>query len=410
MSPTQVPVGVKIFTVAELTGEIKGVLDDGFANVWVTGEISGLKKHANGHLYFTLKDTGALLNAVVWQSSIRRLHCEPKDGLEVFAHGRVDVYPLHGKYQFVIDDLHIKGQGAQELALEKLRQKLFVQGYFDPKRKRALPRIPQRVCLVTSRTGAAVRDMLKTLKRRWPATEVWIHDVRVQGETAAGEIAAALALVNRVGGVNVIIVGRGGGSKEDLAAFNDERVADAIFASRIPVVSAVGHEIDETIADKVADVRASTPSVAAELVVPDGAEMFLQLRETERRMGQLLWRRLQLARKRLNDVNGRRCFLRPLERVQDLVQQLDDIEERLQRAIRQRLEKRQHQLQALAGQLESLSPLNVLGRGYSLTRRSSDQQVVRSTEQLRPGDVVLTVVQQGQFTSRVEETAVSRGN
>jgi exodeoxyribonuclease VII large subunit len=410
MSLAPVPTGVKVFSVSELTAEVKGVLEDGFSRVWVSGEITGFKKHTSGHCYLKLKDAGAVLSAVIWRDSVRRLHCEPRDGLEVIARGRLSVYPPQGQYQFAIDDAYPKGVGAQELALQQLRQKLLQKGYFAPERKRKLPRFPRRLCLVTSPTGAAVRDILEILGRRWPAAPVWICPVRVQGDTAAGEIAAALALVNRVGGASVIILGRGGGSSEDLSAFNDERVADAIFNSRIPVVSAVGHEIDLTIADLVADVRALTPSEAAELVVPDRVELLKRLAETETRMRELLWSRVQLARKRLGDLAERRCFRLPLAWVQDLVQRLDGTEERLQRAARQQLEQRGLKLQALASQLESLSPLNVLGRGYSLTRLATNQQVVRSAAQVKPGEVVVTVLQHGQLRSRVEEIALPRGN
>jgi exodeoxyribonuclease VII large subunit len=405
-----VSTGVKIHTVSELTAEIKGVLEGGFSRLWVSGEITGFKRHTSGHCYLTLKDAGAVLSAVIWRDSTRRLQCEPRDGLEVLANGRLSVFPPHGKYQFVIDELQPKGVGAQELALRQLKQKLLQKGYFAPQRKRKLPKFPQRLCLITSPTGAAVRDILEILSRRWPALPVWICPVRVQGETAASEIAAALALVNKVGGADVIILGRGGGSSEDLAAFNDERVADAIFNSRIPVVSAVGHEIDVTIADLVADVRALTPSEAAELVVPDRTELLKRLAETNVRLRDLLWGRLQFARQRLSDLAQRRCFTQSLQRVRDLAQRLDDSEERLQRAVHGQLEKRHLKLQAVASHLESLSPLNVLGRGYSLTRRAADQQVVRYAGQVHRGDVVVTVLHHGQLTSRVEEIVVPQGN
>jgi exodeoxyribonuclease VII large subunit len=400
------PAGTKVFTVSQLTNEVKGVLENGFTGVWVSGEITGYKKHTSGHCYLKLKDAGAVLNAVIYRGVALRLRFDPRDGTEVIARGRLSVYAPQGQYQFAIEEIHPKGVGAQELALKQLRQKLFHKGYFAPARKRKLPYFPERICLVTSPTGAAVRDMLEILGRRWPSTPVWVCPVRVQGETAAGEIADALALVNRVGGVSVIILGRGGGSSEDLAPFNDERVADAIFASRIPVVSAVGHEIDVTIADSVADVRALTPSEAAERVVPNRDDILKNLDETHSRLRELLWGRLDLLRQRLFDLAGRRCFRRPLQRVQDAAQRLDVFEERLQRAVLQQLEQRQLRLQAACGHLESLSPLNVLGRGYSLTRRESDRQVVRSAQHLQPGDRVVTVLQHGQFTSRVEKIAL----
>lgn len=410
MSVGSAPSGAKVYTVSQLTGEIKGVLEDGFSSLWVSGEITGYKKHSSGHCYLKLRDAGAVLSTVIYRGVALRMRCEPRDGMEVIARGRLTVYAPQGNYQFSVEEIHPKGLGAQELALQQLRQKLFKKGYFAPQRKRPLPAFPDSICLITSPTGAAVRDMLEILGRRWPATPVLVCPVRVQGETAAAEIAAALALVNRCGKTSVIILGRGGGSSEDLAAFNDERVADAIFCSAIPVVSAVGHEIDLTVADMVADFRALTPSEAAERVVPDRAELLRSLTEVEVRLRELLWGRLELLRRRLVDLAERRCFRRPLERVQDLVQRLDVAEDRLQRAVRQQLHQRHLHLQGAAGRLESLSPLNVLGRGYSLTRRATDLQVIRSVEQLRPGDKLLTVLEHGQFTSQVEEIVVPAGN
>jgi exodeoxyribonuclease VII large subunit len=312
------------------------------------------------------------------------------------------VYPPHGKYQFSVQEIQAKGLGVLEAALRQLKEKLAAKGYFRPERKRPLPRLPRRVALVTSPSGAAVRDMLEILGRRWPATEVFVCPVRVQGDTAAAEIADAMALVNRVGGVDVIILGRGGGSTEDLHAFNDERVADAIFRSRAPVVAAIGHEIDVTIADMVADKRALTPSEAAELVVPDRLEMLKKIGDIDLRLRELLSVRIESARRRLADFADRRVFRRPLDRIHDLEQGLDDIGERLHRCMGQRLDRWRQLVQTTASQLESLSPLNVLSRGYSLTRRASDQQVVRTTDQVKPGDLLVTVLRHGQITSRAE--------
>ena len=257
---------------------------------------------------------------------------DPKDGMEVFARGALNVYEPQGKYQLKVEELIPKGLGAQEAALRQLKEKLAAKGYFRPERKRLLPRFPRRLALVTSPSGAAIRDMLEILSRRWPATEIRICPVRVQGDSAAAEIAGAVALLNRVQGIDVLILGRGGGSTEDLSAFNDERVADAVFRSRIPVVSAVGHEIDVTIADLVADKRALTPSEAAELVVPDRAELLKMLGETDLRLREMLWGRLENARLRLADTTGRPVFRRPLDRIHGLDQRLDELGERLHRA------------------------------------------------------------------------------
>src|SRR5438093_8997047 len=313
MNAPPLPTSIKILTVSELTGQVKNVVEDGFAAVWVSGEVSGWKKHTSGHCYLKLRDAGAVLCAVIYRGVALRMRFDPKDGMEVIARGRLSVYPPQGQYQLSIEELHPKGLGAQEIALQQLKQKLSGKGYFLPQRKRPLPRYPARIALVTSPTGAAVRDMLEILGRRWPATEVWVCPVRVQGETAAGEIVEALALLNRLDGIEILILGRGGGSAEDLGAFNHERVADAIFQSRIPVVSAVGHEIDLTIADLVADLRAATPSEAAERVVPHRDELLEALHVVEEQLRTLLAQRLERARMRLEELAQRRSFRLPLE-------------------------------------------------------------------------------------------------
>jgi exodeoxyribonuclease VII large subunit len=412
LGASRVPEGIKVCTVSELTQEVKGLLEDGFPSVWVEGEVSNLARPNSGHLYLTLKDAQSQLRAVIWRGIALRLRFEPRDGLEVIVRGRLTVYAPRGEYQLVIEELHPKGVGALELALRQLREKLFRLGYFDPGRKRPLPRFPRRAALVTSPTGAAVRDMLEIFGRRWSALEVWVCPVRVQGEGAAEEIARGIRLVNRVGGpgptpVDVLIVGRGGGSLEDLWAFNEECVARAIYESRIPVVSAVGHEVDVTIADLVADCRALTPSEAAERVAPDGAEVRAWLRELAGQLPALLGRRVELARGRLDELARRPAFRLPLERVRDQERRLDDWGERLGRAVKQRLVLARQGVEAVAARLETLSPLNVLGRGYSLTRTEADQ-VVRSPSQVRPGDRLVTQVQHGRIISRVEEAGETR--
>ena len=302
-----------------------------------------------------------------------------------------------------------KGIGPLELAFRQLKEKLFTQGFFDPARKKKLPRIPRRIVLVTSPTGSAVRDMLEILSRRWPAAEVWVCPVKVQGDGAAQDDRRRHSPLNKLhatgaAAIDVLIVGRGGGSLEDLWAFNEEPVAQAIFASRIPVVTGVGHEDDLTIADLVADLRALTPSEAAEKVTPDRAAVLDWLEKQETRWRGLLMQQLESARARLADLAGRRCFTAPLERVRDEERRLDDWNDRLQRATGQRLEAAQRRLESLAAQLESLSPLNILARGYTLTLRETDGAVVRSANQVRRGDRLVTRVGDGRIVSRVEET------
>jgi exodeoxyribonuclease VII large subunit len=399
------PDGVKILSVSEVTQAIKGVLEEGFPSVWVAGEISNLARPQSGHLYLTLKDSGAQLRAAIWRGIALRLRFDPRDGLEVIVRGRLSVYPPRGDYQLVIEELQPKGLGALELALRQLKEKLFRLGYFAPERKKRLPRYPRRVALVTSPSGAAVRDMLEILGRRWPVAEVWVCPVRVQGDGASEEIAAAFRLLNRLGRVDVIIVGRGGGSTEDLWAFNEEGVAQAIYHSRIPVVSAVGHEIDLTVADLVADCRALTPSEAAEKVTPNQPEMLEGLRGLHGQLRTLLVQRLELARSRLRDLAQRRAFRLPLERIHDGDRRLDDWTDRFRRALRQQVERKRDHLAAQAARLEAVSPLNVLARGYSLTRSEKDQTVVRNADQVHPGDRLVTYLQHGRLVSRVEETA-----
>lgn len=402
------PEGVKVLTIGELTRAIKGALEEGFGRVWVTGEVSNLSRPSSGHVYLTLKDANAQLRAVVWRSTGLRLRFEPRDGMEVFACGRLSVYAPRGEYQLAIEQLQPKGIGERELALRQLREKLSKLGYFAAERKKRLPAFPRRVALVTSPSGAAVRDMLEILGRRWPAAQVVVCPVRVQGDGAAQDIAGAIDTLNRlrVGKslpTDVMIIGRGGGSLEDLWAFNDERVARAIFASRIPVVSAVGHEIDVTIADLVADRRALTPSEAAELVVPHRLEQQDIVNGYRARINKLMGHRLDLARRRLDDLANRRVFRLPLERIRDLERRLDDWSCRVQRSAQLRLARERERVEVAAARLESLSPLNVLARGYSLTRTGTEREVVRSPEQVRRGDLLETRVQHGRILSRVEE-------
>jgi exodeoxyribonuclease VII large subunit len=399
------PAGVKVLSVSELTQSVRALVEEGFPSVWVAGEVGSLARPSSGHQYFSLKDAQAQLRAVIWRGVGLRLRFDLKDGMEVIARGRLTVYPARGDYQLVVEEIQPKGVGAQELALRQLKEKLLARGYFAAERKRPLPRMPRRVALVTSPSGAAVRDMLEILGRRWPTVEVWVCAVRVQGDGAAQEIAAAIRLLSALEDTaDVLIVGRGGGSAEDLRAFNEEVVADAIFASRIPVVAAVGHEIDVTIADLVADKRALTPSEAAELVVPNRLELLEGLTGIADRLRELMTKRLQNAQQRCQDMAQRRAFRLPLERVRELERRLDEWGERLHRAVRQRLQRATQTVSATAARLESLSPLNVLGRGYSLTRSESGQ-VVRSAEQVRPGNRLVTLLQKGRVVSRVEEVA-----
>jgi exodeoxyribonuclease VII large subunit len=398
------PENVKIYAVSELTRAVKGVLEEAFPqSVWVSGEVSNLKKHTSGHWYLTLKDRDSQLQTAIYKGVNLRLKYDLQNGTEVIARGRLSVYQPRGEYQFQVEEVQPKGVGPLELAFRQLKEKLSRLGYFD-RRKKPLPRYPRRVALVTSPTGAAVRDMVETLTRRWPLAEIWVHPATVQGDGAGASVAGAIRRLNTLSGIDVLIIGRGGGSLEDLWAFNEECVAQAVFESRIPVVSGVGHETDLVISDMVADLRALTPTDAATRVVPNKSDVLSWLNETETQLRDLLLRRLDRAQERLADLTRRRCFRVPLERVREQERRLDDWSERLQRALRQRLTVWQQRLEAQAARLETLSPLNVLARGYSLTRTDADGVVVRRPDQVRPGDRLVTLVQHGRLISRVEQT------
>lgn len=395
----------KPLTISALTDGVKALLEFGFADgVWVTGEVSNLSRPSSGHVYLKLKDAQSRLNAVAYRGVALRLRFDLQDGMEVIARGRLSVYAPHGEYQLQIEELQPRGIGPLELALRQLREKLSARGYFDPARKKRLPRFPRRVVLITSPTGASVRDMLETLLHRWPGLEVWIRPVPVQGDGAGQKIAEAIAEVNTFADVDVVLVGRGGGSLEDLWAFNEEVVADAIRRSRIPIVSGIGHETDLTIADLVADVRGLTPTDAAvKVTTPELSEVVAWLEGCEAQLKSLLRKRLELARVRLNDLAARRCFRQPLEQLRELTQRLDELDGRMTRAQRGRLQQARQALEGLAGQLASLSPLNVLSRGYSLTRRPDDSTVLRDAETVQVGERLETRLHRGRLISRVEE-------
>lgn len=404
------PPGVRVLSVGELTRSIKGVLEGDFSSVWVEGEISNLSRPGSGHIYLTLKDEESPLEAVLYRGVALRLRFDLRDGMRIITRGRLSVYPPRGRYQLLIEEIQPKGIGPLELAFRQLKEKLFTLGYFDPRRKKPLPAIPRRVGIVTSPTGSAVRDMLEVLARRWPGVEVWLLPVHVQGEEAAEEIATAIAVMNLLGApgqanpIDVLLVGRGGGSLEDLWAFNEETVAQAIFASKIPIVSGVGHEDDLTIADLVADVRALTPTEAAERVVPNRADILEWLDTLEARLRSLLLSRLALARTRLDELASRPCFRRPADALREQERKLDDRLQRLERALRMRIEQAKARLALATGKLDALSPLKVLGRGYSLTRKVEDLALVTSTRQVQPGDWIVTQLADGRLVSRVETT------
>jgi exodeoxyribonuclease VII large subunit len=399
-----------ILSVFELTAQLKDLVEASFPSVWVSGEISNFSRPQSGHCYLTLKDERAQIRGVLWRTVASRLRFELEDGLEVVCQGDLEVYAPRGTYQLVIRRIEPKGMGALELALRKLRERLAAEGLFAPERKRPLPHFPRVIAVVTSPTGAAIRDFLEVLRRRWRGADVLVVPVRVQGEGSAREIATAIEFVNRLDRpIDCLVVTRGGGSLEDLWSFNEEVVVRAIHASRIPVVSAVGHEIDVTLADLVADVRALTPSEAAELVVPAGDEILAALRTQQHRLLGALRRRALTARSRLDVLAERRVFRRPFEWLHDLTQRLDELEGRSTRALKHRITHARRELATVTAQLESLSPLGVLSRGYSLTQRVADGRLVRDASQLAIGEQLTTRFTHGRAISRVESIEPNDG-
>jgi exodeoxyribonuclease VII large subunit len=392
----------EILSVTTLTQQLKALVETGFPQVFVEGEISNFSRATSGHIYLTLKDETAQIRAVLWRSAAARIRFELHDGLHVVAAGPIEVYAARGTYQLVIERLAPQGIGPLELAFRQRYEKLAAEGLFRPERKRPLPRFPRKIALVTSPMGAAVRDMLQVITRRWPACDVVILPVAVQGAAAAGEIAAALRSVHRVPGVDVVIAGRGGGSLEDLWAFNEEIVARAIFECPIPVVSAVGHEVDVTIADLIADKRALTPSEAGEIVVPDRDDVISDLEHLTRRLQAAMQNHMHRRNLLLEGVARSRALARPLELVHDRERVVDELSDRLRRAIGRQTERARHRLEAAGCTIDALSPLKVLNRGYSLTRNAATGKVLRSATEVSTGDRIETFLAQGRLTSTVD--------
>jgi exodeoxyribonuclease VII large subunit len=396
-----------VITVTELVTAFKEVIETALPPCCVEGEISNCRRSPAGHYYLTLKDENAEIGACIWRSSAARLKFEPKDGLKVLATGALQVYVTRGSCQFIINQLLPQGVGELELAFRQLRDKLAAEGLFDETRKRPLPQFPTRIALITSPTSAAVRDMIQVMTRRWPAVNIVIVPVRVQGDGAAKEIVTALERVHLIPDVDVVIAGRGGGSLEDLWCFNEEIVARAIAACQIPVVSAVGHEIDVSIADLVADRRALTPSEAAELVIPSRSDFVATLNQTAVRMRQVLANRVQNLTLQLAAVEARAVFQRPMSLVDERRQSCDELGERCESATRLFVERRQQKIATVAASLEGLSPLRVLARGYSLTI-GGNGQVIRTVDQVTTGETIATKISGGTIESTV--VAVSDHN
>ncbi len=395
-----------VISVTELVTAFKEVVETALPPCSVEGEVSNCRKSPAGHWYLTLKDEQSEISAVIWRSAAVRIKFEPKDGMKVLATGSLQVYVARGTCQFVINRLMPQGVGELEMAFRQLRDKLAAEGLFDESRKRPIPRIPRRIALVTSPTGAAVRDMIQVIARRWPPARIVIVPCRVQGEAAADEIARALKLVHRIPDVDVVITGRGGGSLEDLWCFNTEKVARAIAGCRLPVISAVGHEIDISIADLVADRRALTPSEAGELVVPSAQELRDTLEHTAQRMRQVLRNRVERMRLKLSAIEARSVIQRPVSLVDQRRMDCEQLGERSLNAVRLLVERRRQKLAAVSAALHALSPLQVLSRGFSLTQRA-DGTIVRAADSVEIGEMIVTRLKEGTIQSRVEAAGIA---
>lgn len=392
-----------IITVTVLNKYIKQIIDaeDILGSVWVRGELSNFIHHRSGHMYMTLKDETSLIKTVMFKGSADKLKFEPQSGMKVVVHGRVSVFERDGLYQLYIDDMIPDGFGALNVAYEQLKEELKQAGLFDESKKKKLPRFPSKIGIVTSPTGAAIRDMINILGRRYPLAEIILYPALVQGEDAPPTIIRGIEYFNSGEDVDVIIIGRGGGSIEDLWAFNSEDLAYAIAASEKPIISAVGHETDFTIADFVADLRAPTPSAAAELAVPNSADMLAWFDTCDKRMGAAMKKRLELCRSRLDELKSRRCMESPMFQVDQRRMNLDYTVKAFAAAMKLRTEKAHKQLSAAAAALNAMSPLNVLARGYSIPEREG--RPVTSVKDISPGDALSVIMKDGSADCRVEK-------
>jgi len=405
----QLPLGLAALsaalTVSQLNQRIRDSLEANLDEFWVVGEISNFRVPPSGHFYFCLKDARSQIAAVMFRSANQLLPFRPEDGMEVIVRGRVGFYETRGDLQLYVDAMEPRGLGGLQLALEQLKQRLAAEGLFAEERKRPLPFLPRAVGIVTALGGAVIHDLLVVLQTRLPSVHVIVRPVRVQGKGAAADIVQAVAELNRIPAVEVIIVGRGGGSIEDLWAFNEERVARALAGSRVPVVSAVGHESDITIADLIADRRAPTPTAAAAMVVPDRRELDVWLGKTALALRAGMQR--QVSRRREHLAARARHLRDPRQVLKALQLRIDELSERALRATTGRVRWAQQQLRARAGQLQALSPLAVLQRGYSITRRVSDGTIVRDAEGLIVGEPLLLTFANGAARVRVDEPGSS---
>lgn len=395
-------------SVSQLTAWIKRTLDQNIASFWIAGEVSNVTKATSGHVYLTIKDANSQIGAVLWRSSWEKCKFDIKEGMAVLGMGKLDVYGPRGTYQVVLQRLEPQGLGPLQIAFRKLHAKLAAEGLFLQDRKRPLPRFPNRIGFVTSPQGAAIHDFLEVLRRRWPQMSVLVIPAKVQGSGAAEEIAQGIELANRIEPpLDVLVVGRGGGSIEDLWAFNEEVVVRAVAASKIPVVSAVGHEIDVTLCDLVADVRALTPSEAAERIAPSRDEILETLQSSQLRLTSIVASKLRELDSRLSGLIRRPVIEQPERMLDVLVQKLDENDHRLGEAIDRRIEKRQFEFDKLASRLDTISPLKTLARGYCLAMDAKDGSIISQVSQAKVGQRLETQLSDGLLISLIEKISPS---
>ena len=392
-----------VYNISQLNSYVKGVLDrdENLAHIFVTGEISNFKAHYSGHLYMTLKDETASVKAVMFAGNATKLRFRPENGMKILAFGTVSLFPRDGSFQLYINDMQPDGVGALNVAFEQLKKKLEAEGLFRAEYKKPLPEFPQKIGVVTSATGAAVQDIFNVLKRRYPAAEVVLRPCKVQGDGAAEDVAKAIREFNELNGADVLIVGRGGGSIEDLWAFNEEIVARAVFASEIPVISAVGHETDYTICDFVADLRAPTPSAAAECAVPDIFELKANLLSLKQHIFSLTRNRINIERSKINSLEKTIALRDPVNNINEQRKELVYLTEKLSNLTFSALDSNKSNISALAGKLDALSPLRVISRGYALVEK--DNKPVTKITDLQKNDVVSIKLSDGQVKAIIGE-------
>lgn len=389
----------KVYSVNELNRAIKDQIEGEFPLIWIQGEISNFKPHSSGHFYFSLKDNKAQVSAVMFKGFNRHVKFKPADGMEVLVRGKVTVYEPRGSYQIMCEVMEPVGVGALQIAFEQLKIKLSQEGLFDTAKKRKIPELSQRVAIITSPTGAAVRDMINVLSRRMKNLEVTIFPCSVQGNLAPKEIVAAIEMANKIGNFDVMIVGRGGGSIEDLWSFNEEIVARAIASSKIPTVSAVGHEVDFTIADFVADLRAPTPSAAAELISRNATDIMDVISMQYKALRIQMNKKLQMDKQKLMHVQ--RQLVDPKRKLQDLMLKLDDLSERVQSVVKKNISFKRQEFMRWASVLDSLSPLKVLDRGYAIVKNENGN-IIKDEAKLKKGDEIKIQLFKGEVTAEVK--------